>query len=257
MNYLLFKYLVGLVVLTILSLAGYFVFLGFITQNQVLLSVFPLAIVAGVASFFSPCVFPLLPTVVATTLKAERKINPLLLGLTGALGVASFLLILGLIIAAVGQPLGVALQQNLGIIRGVVGVFLIYLAVNQLSDKFHFNLLEKLSPQVAITKKAPIKSVYLYGFGYTLAGSGCTVPILGGLTLGALVSGGFMAAFASFSLAAIVMAALMFIFMIFAGSIKTIPENLTAATPKIKKVAGVVLLIIGMFYILNAFFKFV
>lgn len=251
----LFKFIFTLAILIVVAVLGYFVFLGFMQQDQTLLSVFPLAVVAGVASFFSPCVFPLLPAVVTTTLK--RKVNPLFLGFVGGIGVLSFLLILGLVIGIIGDPLGTFLQENLRIIRGVIGIFLIYLAFNQLSDKFHFGLLEKLSSKVEISGKTPIKSVYLYGFGYTLAGSGCTVPILGGLTLGALASGGFTTAFGSFAIAAATMAILMSVFFTLTGYLKAIPKNITSATPKIKKAAGVVLLLIGIFYIGNAIFKFI
>ncbi len=253
----LFRFIFTIAILTAVAAAGYFVFLGFMQKSQLLLSVFPLAVAAGAASFFSPCVFPLLPAVVTTTLKAETRVSPLFLGFVGGIGVLSFLLILGLTVGIIGDPLGTFLQENLRIIRGIIGIFLIYLAFSQLSDKFHLGLFEKFSPKVEISKKAPIRSVYLYGFGYTLAGSGCTVPILGGLTLGALASGGFQAAFGSFSVAAATMATLMFVFFTFTGYLKSIPENITSATPRIKKVAGVVLLLVGIFYIGNAIFKFI
>lgn len=254
-NYL-YRFLLGLIVLIFISLLGYFVFLGFINKNQLILSLFPLALVSGLASFFSPCVFPLLPAAVTTNLKSAGKAEPFFIGFSASAGVLSFLLLLGVIIGFIGQPLGVFLQANLPLIRGIIGIFLIYLAYTQFSDKFHFGFLEKLTPKLT-EREGGFKNAYLYGFGYTLAGSGCTVPILGGLILGSLASGGFWSGFTSFIIAGGVMAFLMFLFMGLVGYLKFLPENVTAQTPKIKKVSALVLFLVGAFYIGNAIFKFI
>ena len=253
----LFKLVLSVITLAIVGILGYFIFLGFMNKDQLLLSLFPLAVVAGLASFFSPCAFPLLPAAVTANLKSNAKASPLLVGLVSASGLLTLLLMIGLIIAFIGQPLGELLQNNLRIIRGVIGVLLIYLAYNQISDKFHFGLLEKLTPKIPTTEGGGLKNAFLYGFGYTLAGSGCTIPILGGLTLAALTSGGFQPAITSFAIAGAVMASLMFVFMGLTGYVKGLPKGISAATPKIKKVSAIVLFLVGIFYISNAIFKFI
>lgn len=245
----LLRFVLATVVLSVIGVLGYFIFLGFMNKDPLLLSLFPLAIVAGLASFFSPCAFPLLPAAVTANLKSNARTNPLFLGLAGAGGVLSFLILLGLVIGIIGQPLGQLLQDNLRIIRGVVGIFLIYLAYRQFSEKSHFGFFEKLAPKTA--------SPFVYGFGYTLVGSGCTIPILGGLVLGSLASGGFQTAFGSFVVAGAVMSALMFIFMTITSYLKTIPKNILASTPTIKKASSIVLFLVGLFYIGNAIFKFI
>ena len=226
-------------------------------KDQLLLSLFPLAVVAGLASFFSPCAFPLLPAAVTGNLKSDSKASPLIVGLVSASGLITLLLLVGLVIAIIGQPLGELLQNNLRVIRGVIGIILIYLAYNQISSKFHFGFLEKLTPRISTKDGGGLKNAYIYGFGYTLAGSGCTIPILGGLTLAALTSGGFQAAFTSFIIAGGIMASLMFIFMGLTGYVKGLPQSVSAATPKIKKVSAIVLFLVGVFYIGNAIFKFI
>ena len=190
-------------------------------------------------------------------LKSNAKSDPFIIGLVSASGLITLLLLVGLVIAFIGQPLGEFLQNNLRLIRGVIGILLIYLAYNQISDKFHFGLLEKLTPHIATKNRGGLKNAYIYGFGYTLAGSGCTIPILGGLTLGALVSGGFQAAFSSFAIAGIIMASLMFVFMGLTGYVKVLPQGVSAATAKIKKASAIVLFLVGLFYITNAIFKFI
>lgn len=246
---ILLRFIFAVVLLAVVAIGGYFIFLGFMNRDQLLLSLFPLAIVAGLASFFSPCAFPLLPAAVTANLKSNAGANPLFLGLAGAGGVLSFLILLGLVIGTLGQPLGQLLQDNLRIVRGIVGIFLIYLAYRQFSEKSHFGFFEKLAPKTS--------SPFVYGFGYTLVGSGCTIPILGGLVLGSLASGGFQTAFGSFVVAGAVMSALMFIFMTITSYLKTIPKNILAATPTIKKASSIVLFLVGLFYIGNAIFKFI
>lgn len=245
----LFKFFLSVIALLVIGILGYFIFLGFMSKNQLLLSTFPLAIVAGLASFFSPCAFPLLPAAVTATSKSNAKSSPLISGLTAAVGVLSFLLILGLVIGSLGTTMGQFLQDNLRIVRAIVGIFLIYLAYSQFSEKFHFGFFEKLAPKTS--------SPFIYGFGYTLVGSGCTIPILGGLVLGSVASGGFQTAFGSFVVAGFVMSVLMFIFMTVTGYLKTIPKNISAATGKIKKASAIVLFLVGLFYIGNAIFKFI
>ena len=252
-----FKFVLTVVILGAIGVLGYFIFLGFMDKDQLLLSLFPLAVVAGLASFFSPCAFPLLPVAVNANLKSNSKLSPFVVGLVSASGLITLLLLVGLVIAFIGQPLGELLQNNLRVIRGVIGILLLYLAYNQISDKFHFGLLEKLTPRVSTAESGGLKNAYIYGFGYTLAGSGCTIPILGGLTLGALASGGFQAAFSSFAIAGIIMASLMFVFMGLTGYVKGLPQGISAVTPKIKKASAIVLLLVGVFYIANAIFKFI
>ena len=118
-------------------------------KDQLLLSLFPLAVVAGLASFFSPCAFPLLPAAVTGNLKSDSKASPLIVGLVSASGLITLLLLVGLVIAIIGQPLGELLQNNLRVIRGVIGIILIYLAYNQISSKFHFGFLVKLTTRIS------------------------------------------------------------------------------------------------------------
>ncbi len=250
------KFVVPLIVATAFAVAGYFVFLGFMNDSQSLVNVFPLAVIAGVASFFSPCAFPLLPGIIAIDVNEKNKLSPSVKGLVSATGVLSFLLPLGIIIALVGVPLGSLLQDNLRNIRGVIGILLLYLSYMQLSGG-HFNFLEKHAPRGGENSKSSYRLPFSFGFGYVMVGSGCTVPILAGLTVSALATGGFIAAFLSFAVAGSVMALLMFSFMTYAGTVKVLPEHMTKLTPKIKKISGIVLLVIGMFYIANALFVWI
>ena len=86
-----------------------------------------LAAAAGIASFFSPCSFPLLVGLLgrpAATPAGGRPTRPLLFGGALAAGAAAFMLLAGLVIAAGGEAVfaGVTFTSTDGIaIRGIFG----------------------------------------------------------------------------------------------------------------------------------------
>lgn len=230
-------------------------FLGFKAESQVLFGLFPLALVAGLASFFSPCAFPLLPGIVAVNFEDQSPIKPATKGLISAAGVLVFLLLLGGVIAAIGVPLGNFLQANMSTVRGIIGAGLLYFGILQLRGT-HFGWLERRAPQVGEVKSAG-RVAFTFGFGYVLIGSGCTVPIMSGLVLGSFAAGGFANALLSFVIAGSVMALLMFLFMAYAGRVQVMPKAINQSTDTIKKLAGFVLIGIGLFYLSNAFFGWI
>ncbi len=143
-----------------------------------------LAIAAGTASFFSPCSFPLLATLLARATGAEDAAQSGLgraLGFAAALavGVSLFLLLLGGVIAAGAGPLvrQVTFTSSAGrILRVVVGAFLILLGLAQASG-VRVGVADRLkSPlqrtQAKLRRTSPNLGFGLFGFGYVLAGFG-------------------------------------------------------------------------------------
>ena len=130
-----------LVIMIGLIAGGYLVFRAFVTAGDLsTVNLYALAVVAGVASFFSPCAFPLLPSylsfysMAAPGAKTGRtgKGPWLSLGLPAAGGVVTFSLILGLVIALLGagaaQGLAVsgpAPNSFVRVFRGLVGLALL------------------------------------------------------------------------------------------------------------------------------------
>lgn len=82
---------------------------------------------------------------------------------------------------------------------------------------------------------------------------------MSGLVLGSFATGGFGGAIASFIIAGGVMATPMFLFMFmtYAGRVKVAPKAINASTNTIKKLARVVPVVIGLFYLANAFFGWI
>ncbi len=149
-------------------------------------AVLGLAAAAGVASFFSPCSFPLLLGILGRQAVARASADrttarPIVFGGAMAMGAGVFLLLAGLFIALGGGALfeQVTFASPAGIaIRSVVGVVLVVLGLVQagvLPTPFH--ALERtarpmMRRQARLRREHPVAGHALFGFGYVLAGFG-------------------------------------------------------------------------------------
>lgn len=147
-----------------------------------------LAAGAGVASFFSPCSFPLLVTMLARPLGEQAQVQegrPLRPALRFAsalsVGAATFLIATGAVIALIGGGLfaDVTFTSAAGrIIRLLVGLLLIALGLIQLNHlpidlrRFEPAMHGYLRRQARIRRERPLLGFGLFGFGYLLAGFG-------------------------------------------------------------------------------------
>jgi cytochrome c biogenesis protein CcdA len=147
-----------------------------------------LAAGAGIASFFSPCSFPLLLSLLARPIAAEGAVahsHPFRQAATFAaalsLGAASFLVLAGLAIAAGAATFfdDVTFTSTAGIaIRIFVGVFLIALGLVQLGvlpisfRRFEPAMHGYLRQQAELRRRRPFVGFTMFGFGYLLAGFG-------------------------------------------------------------------------------------
>lgn len=147
-----------------------------------------LAAGAGIASFFSPCSFPLLLSMLARPIAAEadaqaghpfRKAATFALALS--VGATLFLVAVGLAVAAGASTYfdDVTFTSSAGItIRIVVGLFLVALGLIQLDvlpvsfRRFEPALHAYLRRQAQVRRRRPLAGFTLFGFGYLLAGFG-------------------------------------------------------------------------------------
>ncbi len=262
-----------LVVLVALIAAGYLGFRAFATTPDLgALNLYVLAVVAGVASFFSPCAFPLLPGYLSFYYLAKQEKDAehpgagraLRLGLAAALGVIIFDLILGVLMAALGAGVaqglsvsGAAPNPFVRFFRGGVGAVLLTLGLGQLAG---WNLKPTFVDALAYRTRpkreggrSPAASLYLYGLGYNAAGMGCTGPILAGLMIGALASGGFTSALGAFVVFSLTMGALMLVVSgLVAASQQTLITRLKASAPMVKRASSILLMLVGAFHIYAA-----
>lgn len=145
-----------------------------------------LAAAAGVASFFSPCSFPLLVTLLARTTHAEpdrrrRLARAAVFGASLALGAAVFVLGVGLLVAFGGRGVAasVTFTSPAGrALRGVVGAALVALGLVQLGVlRVPFHAVERIAyplaeRQASLRREHPVAGFAVFGFGYLLAGFG-------------------------------------------------------------------------------------
>ena len=132
----------------------------------------PFALAAGVATFFSPCAYPLLPGYVGfyvSSVDAERAsvTGAGVRGLAAGLGV----LVTFALLAGATVRVGHSTLSNITVFETLVGGLLIV-----------FGLLVVLdwAPSLSISLPKRRSSVFgfgLFGAGYALAGAGCVAPI--------------------------------------------------------------------------------
>ena len=176
--------------LALAGYAGYVLYPRFDLPAVTGIGLLVLSAGAGIASFFSPCSFPLLVTLLARetgTQPREGTAHPATgraLGFATALslGAATFLLIVGFFIALGGGTLfeGVTFTSTAGrVIRLAVGALLIVLGLVQ-ANVIHtpiFHAIERLAEPLQETqarqrRQRPLLGFAIFGFGYLLAGFG-------------------------------------------------------------------------------------
>lgn len=256
-----------LAALLLLILGGYAAFRAYARAPDLAgFNLYVLAVVAGVASFFSPCAFPLLPSYFSFYHQAQEgaKGSSARLGVAASLGVITFDLLLGLGIAFVGAGLAKGLSisgalPNVGVqyFRGMVGLVLLALGLGQLLG---WNLRPRIADAFSYRtrperegKRSPAKNMYLYGLGYNAAGMGCTGPILAGLIVLAISTGGFSSAMIAFLIFSLTMGVLMLVVSaLMAASREGLIHSMKAAGPKIKQASAYLLILVGLFNVYTA-----
>jgi len=263
---LIYSLCVLVVVVLVGFLGYYFGFLGAIYKVMIpeRLGAFPLiilSIIFGIAAFFSPCAFTVLPGYVAHFLTGGltgRDVKKLTrtqtfwrsayLGLIGAAGIIVVNMVIGVAIAALGAatPFAKDPREDITIILGVrivAGILIVSLGVFTLLGKnINISWIHRLMAEKGFTK-----SIFFYGLLYNGAAIGCTGPIMLGLLLYAFASASFVGAIAAFLVFSLTMGLLMFLLTVFAGLFKNaLTPHLIVAAPIIKKVAAVVMIVIGL-----------
>ena len=211
-------------------------------------------LLAGTAALFAPCAFPLFPAYITLYLTLDDQASgtsrvgrSLWYGLICGLGAIVFFLLIGVGLSALGG----ALSSYLIAAKPAVALILVGAGIAILADLSlplpKWSLVRKpLTAQAA--QRRPLRSLFLYGLGYGLASTGCTLPIYVGLVVFPLSSGAFGQALTAFVSFAVAMGGLMMLLTVCIGlSKRTLIQHLIASTAIIQKVSGVVLILIGLY----------
>ncbi|MGQ0534986.1 MAG: cytochrome c biogenesis CcdA family protein [Methanobacteriota archaeon] len=220
-----------------------------------------LAFVVGVAAFFSPCAFPLLPAYVSYVVAAgageRRTARFLRLGAAAAAGLLLVVLGAGVIVAVLRaqapfQPdprqdpawlLGIRVAAGLAV--AMLGLGMLLGRAGWLTRRFH-----ALQPKTGTPDpdtSASGRAMFAYGFLYSAAGIGCTGPLLLALMLYAFTFPEPAVALIAFAVAAFTMALLMIgVTMAVGLARKGLVRRLVAAGPSMQRIAGGVALVVGL-----------
>ncbi|MFP9192740.1 cytochrome c biogenesis protein CcdA [Natronosalvus vescus] len=207
------------------------------------------AIGAGVATFFSPCAYPLLPGYVgyyvSQTEGGEATLGgSLSRGLIAGVGViATFLVLLGATFVV-----GHSQLENIVLFEPIVGAILVVFGVLVVFDR---------APSLTIAlpqRRSSVLGFGVFGAGYALAAAGCVAPLFIGVLGSALslsaVSGLLVI------LAYVGTVTLLMISLTVATGMGLVAGSgwLTAHTGTLKRVAGGIMIVAGLGQLYLAFF---
>ena len=203
--------------------------------------------VAGVLSFLSPCIVPLLPVYLSTLASpaaardaAGRRLQLFLRTLLFIAGISVTFVVLGFGAGALGQVL------NSRAFLIVMGALVVLLGVHQ-TGLIHLKFLEReRRPELKRAKRSDALGVFLLGLLFSFGWTPCIGPVLAAI-LGVAAGGG--AAFYGAFLMAVYALGLAVPFLVlalfselFLGKIK----RLNKVLPKIKIVGGVLVILMGV-----------
>jgi cytochrome c-type biogenesis protein len=212
-----------------------------------------IAFFAGIISFLSPCVLPLIPGYVSficgsTLNELDLKSKSFIIkkSLSFSLGLSLVFVSLG----ATATFIGSFLLQNSKILSTISGVMIIFFSI-YLLELFKFNILNKNFGNFKIKYSNNLLFPFLVGIGFGFGWTPCIGPILGSILAFAsmedsIYKGIFLLSFYSLGLAVpfVLSSILIKKFLIFSKSARKYIN-------KIKKISGIILLITGILIITN------
>lgn len=206
-----------------------------------------LGFVAGIGAFFAPCAFALFPGYISYYLTStgtgrETPARSLGLGLTCAAGSALFFALAGVAITLVGG----AVSPYLIATKPLIALAVVLLGFVLVADVRLPSVGVPLG--AAMRRLPPAAGLFLYGFGYALASTGCTLPLYVSIIVLPLTSGFSGAALLTFGSFAVAMALMMLLTSLLVGLAKTrLLGRLQASTAWIKRTSGAVLILAGLY----------
>lgn len=199
------------------------------------------ALTAGVATFFSPCAYPLLPGYVGFYVNQVDAGDVSIVG-AGTRGVAAGLGVLAMFGALSGVTVwvGHSTLANITIFESLVGGLLVVFGLLVVTGR---------SPSVSIPlpkRRTGVSGFGLFGAGYALAGAGCVAPIFLAVIARALTLPTDFAVLLLSTYAGTV-AALMVATTIATGmSLLTNAGRLMVYSGRLKQLAGAVMVLAGI-----------
>lgn len=213
-----------------------------------------LAFVAGILSFFSPCAFPLLPGYMVYYIgKGGNKTdNPLRKSFRKGLQPAAGLLIFDAALGTAAILAGGIIKPFIPYFGPMVGILLLIFGMLMLANIPFFTTLTSkfLNRTSGLAGKDSGLGLFFYGVVYAGAAAGCTAPVFIGIVLLALSGGGLLWGIFIFLIYAMAMAVVMVVVTILIAMSKDVVlKKLKISTRYMERVAGAILIIVGVYLI--------
>ena len=222
-----------------------------------------LAFLAGLASFFSPCVFSLVPAYVGylsgrslsevQDSENNRKINTLLHGVAFVLGFSFVFIILGLAFSALSQ----FFYDARDILAKIGGVIIILFGVH-MTGLIHIPFLDyDLRPQSQAERGRGLFSSFLMGIFFSAGWSPCVGPTLGLILTLAVERANIGQGVALLSVYSLGMAIPFLVAALGVGWVTNILRNHGKAMKIAQIVMGVILIVVGVLLFLGIYQRLV
>jgi cytochrome c-type biogenesis protein len=201
----------------------------------------PFAITAGVATFFSPCAYPLLPGYVGFYLN-QTTAEEASLGGASARGIAAgagVLVTLGALAWATFL-VGHSTLSGVTLFETLVGALLVGFGALVVAGK---------APSVSVPlpkRRASVLGFGVFGAGYALAGAGCVAPVFLGVTARAASLPGETATVVLAAYAGTVAVLMISVTVATGMGLVSNASRLTAYSGLIERIAGVVMILAGL-----------
>ena len=200
---------------------------------------------AGLASFFSPCIFPIVPIYLGILSKGKRTV------------INTFLFILGLSLTFVSLGFSFGFLGNIFFndnIRIVAGIIVIILGLHQ-TGIFKFKQLEKTKlVEINTEGKSSSLEALILGLTFSLGWTPCVGPILASVLAlsgdkGSAIYGGMM-----MFIYVIGLATPFILFSFFSKELLKRTKSLNKHLDKFKIIGGILIILMGILLISNRFY---
>lgn len=198
--------------------------------------------IAGLLSFFSPCIFPILPVYLSILSNGEKK--SLSKTLMFVLGLSVTFLILGFGIGLIGE---LFFNEKIRVFAGVIVILLGLFQMDLIRVKF----LEKTKILNYKAKNNTVFTAFILGLTFSLGWTPCISPILASILF---VSASSEDTVKSLCMMLIYIAGLATPFLVFSLISKVLFEKVKFIRKYLgilKKIGGLLIIIMGIFLIFN------
>ncbi len=213
------------------------------------------ALVAGIVSFLSPCVLPIVPPYLAfmtgssmEEIQAGKSKKVIIASLFFVMGLSTVFMFLGIAASAIGRSL-LQFQSEMTIVGGVIIIIfgLHFLGIFRIPFLYREARIESNS------KGGTYFSAYILGLAFAFGWTPCIGPILGTILLLVAEEGSILKGMAMMGAYAIGLGLPFLLAAVFINRAIGVMNNLKRHMGKIEKFSGALLVLIGVMMITGSF----